>query len=181
MKDSVSDVNKALAEMGEPPLGKGDVVQTRYVEDEQPTESPQPDVDDSKQIELIQPPGYRRSSLVFSNGSERLIDMQYEDLVERVRAFLAEPAADFLELENIQVTGADQQGNGGVVFSVPVTFSKRALELTLTSICCVYAKRAPGKEQEGGKGKIAVIRGGDASRVVMELNSQQRRRIERHN
>ena len=179
MKDSVQKINRVLAEMGEPPLGKGDVVQTRYVEDEQPVDGN--GAAEGKEIELVQPPGYRRSSLVFANGSERLIDMQYEDLVEKVRAFIADPALDYLELENIQVAGADQAGNGGIVFSVPVAFSRRALETQLTSMCCVYAKRAPGKEQEGGKGKIAVIRGGDASRVLVDLNAQERRRIERHN
>ena len=185
-RDSIEDINKALEQMGEPPLDpKHDVVQTRFVEEKVPVDVPDAaaaagvDEDgEGKAIQLLEPPGYKRCELVFSNGRGLLIDMQYEDLVAEVRAFLADPSRDFLELPDIQVLGGDREGNGGVVAAVPMSFSRRALE-GVQSMARAWAKRVPGYEQDGGKGKVAIIRGDQAKQVLVHLNNGQRRQLER--
>ncbi len=179
MKDSVRAINEALGAMGEPPLSKEDVVQTRYVGHSEAVEVPAEEADE-KRIHLLEPPGFRRCEIVFANGRGLLIDMQYEDLMRSIEAFLAEPRAQFLELPDIQVLGGDREGNGGVVVAVPMSFSRRALEGVQT-VGVAWAKRVPGQEKEGGVGKVAVIRGDQAKQVLVNLNNKHRRQLERHN
>ena len=190
MKDTVKDINAALSAMGEPPLGPSDKVQTRYIEERsesKPVTAAEADVDEDeeeKRIELLAPPGYRRCELIFTNGREVLLDMQYEDLVVMLDEFFADASRSVLELPNVQVLGgtrtAQGEVEGGVVLALPTRFSRRALEL-VQSIGVCYAKRVPGIEHQGGKGKVAVIRGETAKSVLVQLNNTQRRQLERHN
>lgn len=178
MKDSVKDINQALAALGEPPLGPGDRVQTRFVEERTEVVPDQAEeAAEAKQIELLEPPGFKRCELVLMNGRGLLLDMQYEELVEKVRGFLADASQDLLELPAIEVLGGDREGNGGVCAAVPMSFSRRQLEM-LSTMSVAWAKRVPG-QLSGSKGKIAVIRGDDA-KVVVEMTNKQRRQLERH-
>jgi hypothetical protein len=170
--DSRQEINRRLAEMGEPPLGEADLVQSRFVEESTDVSTE----GDEKKIALVEPPGYLRSHLFFMNGREVIVDMQLADLVAAVRDFNADPSRDFLELPHIELVGGDQQGNGGVVLATPTHFSRKALEL-VQSMGVTYARRVPGEEKSGGKGKVAVIRGGEADQVLVNLNRMQRRAL----
>jgi len=167
--DSREEINRVLAEMGEPPLGPNDVLQTQFVEDgERP--------DGEKTIRLLEPPGYRRSHLFFMNGRQVDLDMDIEVLVAKVRDFNAHPEQDFLELPHIEAVGPE---NNNVVVASPTYFTHRALEL-LQSMGVSWMKRVPGQETSG-PGKVAVVRGDAAKAVIVNMNREQRRRLERQN
>lgn len=172
--ESREEINEVLAQMGEPPLGPKDVVQTRFVEEHKELE-----VAEAKPaIKLLEPPGYRRSHLFFMNGRQVDFDMQLEDLVAAVRDFNAHPERDYLELPHIEAVGS-QEENNIVVVANPTFFTHRALEL-LQSMGVSWMKRVPGQESNA-PGKVAVVRGDEAKAVIVHLNNDQRRRLERTN
>ncbi len=166
--DSREELNRALAEMGEPPLGPSDVVQSQFVEDALAD-------GEEKTIKLLEPPGYRRAHLFFMNGRQVDLDLQVEDLVARVRDFNVHLERDYLELPHIEAVG--EQANA-VVVANPTYFTHRALEL-LQSMGVSWMRRVPG--QETANGKVAVVRGDDAKAVIVNMNREQRRRLERQN
>ncbi len=167
--DSREELNRALAEMGEPPLGPSDVVQSQFVEDALAD-------GEEKTIKLLEPPGYRRAHLFFMNGRQVDLDLQVEDLVARVRDFNVHLERDYLELPHIEAVG--EQANA-VVVANPTYFTHRALEL-LQSIGVSWMRRVPGQET-ATPGKVAVVRGDDAKAVIVNMNREQRRRLERQN
>lgn len=182
--DTVEDINQALAEMGEPPLGPGDAVQTAYVEAgggdvAELADDNLVDADEKPAIKLLEPPGFKRCSIIFMNGREVILDMQLEDLVVAVDEFLADGARAFLELQKIEGIGANENDPRTVWMQIPIRFSRRALEM-LQSMQVVYAKHVPGVASAGGKGKVAVVRGEEAKQVIVQLNRQQRRSLQRN-
>jgi hypothetical protein len=168
--DSRETVNRALEEMGEPPLGPNDIVQSEFVESPQPADGPK--------IKLLEPPGYRRSHLFFMNGRQVDLNLQVEELRDLVRDFQAHAERDFLELPHIEAVG-DQKEGSVVIVSNPTFFSHRALEL-LQSIGVSWMKRVPGEEMSA-PGKVAVVRGDEAKSVIVNMNREQRRRLQREN
>ncbi len=189
--DTHEEINQVLAQMGEPPLGGRDVVQTSPPEHAD-VAAATAELNGERKIERIEPPGFKRCSLIFANGREVFLDMQLDELVAAVRAFNAARRSrpwwafwragwsadkDFLQLPYIQLVGGDQQGNGGVCVQTPIHFSHRAIEL-LQSMGELWLKRVPG--QVSSNGKVAVVSGGDAKNVILEMNRRQKRDARRN-
>lgn len=142
--DDRDEVNRVLAEMGEPPLGPDERVQSVVHGSVN---------DPDKQIALVDPAGYRRSALVLMNGRRVILDMQLEDLVGAVRDFLMHPELDFLELPSIDVVGEDAAT--AVIFRNPQQFSRKAIEL-VQSMGVFWTKHVPGRKMTDGAPDPAV-------------------------
>jgi hypothetical protein len=170
--DSRQEINQVLAQMGEPPLGPGDKVQTQFVE-----ESAMSVEAEDKTIQLLEPPGFKRCHIFFANGRQLDLDMQIEELVAAVRDFMAHPERDFLELPHIEAVG-EQGTTPVVVVANPTYLPHRALEL-MQSMGISWMRRVPGQEVTA-PGKVAVVRGNDAKSVIVSMNREQRRRLERN-
>jgi len=166
--ESREEVNAALAAMGEPPLNEDDVVRTSG---DQVLETAV-----AKHIELVEPAGYRRANLVFLNGRFLLIDMQDDELVEKVNAFLDDPNPNNRYLSVPIIDTIDEGKPTEVVVAAPIHLTRRALEM-MQSIGRSWPKKVPG--QAPADSRIPVVRGSDAERVLQHIkpNREQRRRL----
>jgi len=168
--DTREDVNRVLRDMGEPPLGEHDVVQSN----DQVVDVG--DAEGEKQIALVEPPGYRRANMVFLNGRYLLFDLQDDELLRLVKEFLEDPnpKRQYLTLPLIDSIG--EQPNE-VMVAAPVHLTRKALEL-VQSIGRSWPLKVPGRATTDAK--ITVARGSDAERVLQQvgLNHSQRRRVQ---
>ncbi len=115
-------------------------------------------------IELLEPAGHQRANMVLANGRYLILDIQLEDLVAQVRAFLADEARDFLELAVIEVVGGDKDATVPIVIANPIFLSRHAIE-QMHSMSRVWAKQVPG--QKVTDADVSVSRSVDD--VVLEL------------
>ena len=168
------EVNRVLAEMGEPPLGSQDIMQAIAQSSDVGEVAKQ--AQDDKHIDLVEPSGHRRANMVFLNGRHLFIDMQDDELLEKVRAFLEDrnPTSQYLTLPIIDKVG---EGNSEVVVAAPIHLTRKALEL-LQSIGRSWLPKVPG--QATTDSKVSVVRGSEAEAVIAAIkpNREQRRRLQ---
>jgi hypothetical protein len=171
--DSREEVNRVLAEMGEPPLGSQDIVQA--IAESAGDVADQ--VQDDKPIELLEPPGHRRANIVFLNGRFLYIDMQEDELLAKVDAFLDDPNPKSRYLTLPIIDTVNQGKKDEIVVAAPIHLTRKALEL-LQSIGRSWVPKVPGESV--ATGKVAVVRGSEAEAVVaaMRPNREQRRRLQ---
>lgn len=134
MTDTREEINAALAEMGEPPLGAADVVNGHgAVEDS--ALSP-------KRIHGVEPRGHKRSDLVFTNGRRVIVDLTRDELVAAVRAFNADLDGDYLEIPTIDVVGENEAD--AVIVRNDMMISRRAAE-QIATMGHYWSKHVPGR------------------------------------
>lgn len=102
-----------------------------------------------KVIQLVEPNGHRRAHIVFGNGRYIPFDLELDDLVGRVREFLADETRDLLTLPAIDTVGdVDEQGrpipSTVVVVSNPFHMTRRAAE-GIQSMSNSWLKAVPGQ------------------------------------
>jgi uncharacterized protein YlzI (FlbEa/FlbD family) len=163
--DTREDINNALAEMGEPPLGAGeDVVGGDQV-------AP---ANGEKHIELLEPPGQPRCQLVFMNGRSVIVDQSYEDVMAEIRDFHAHPEQDFLRLDVIDVVEAKPFP---IVVRDPTSFSRRAME-TMQSAGRFWTKFLPGGRMDLAGGPVGELQANAELAKTLQIvggNRAQRR------
>lgn len=120
------------------------------------------DDDNHQVIQLVEPRGHRRAHIVFINGRYIPFDLQLDDLVQRVRDFLAADT-DLLTLPAIDtVFDTDDEGrpikNTAVVVNNPFHMTRRAAE-GIQSMSNSWLKAVPGQASQEG----AVSRAADAA------------------
>ncbi len=174
--ESTEEINRALAEMGEPPL-QGDVVQAsppEHAELAPATAEADAEAEGGKRIELVEPPGHRRANLFFLNGRVLFIDMQDDELLQTIRDFLKDrnPDSEFLTLPLVDKVG---EGKNEVVVAAPIHLARKQLEL-LSSVGRSWMPKVPG--EASAESKVEIVRGSEAA-AVLHLSREQRRRMAR--
>ncbi len=176
--ESREEVNRVLAEMGEPPLGPSDVgVQASPPEHVDVAEATsEANAEGEKRIELVEPPGHRRANLFFLNGRVLFIDMQDDELLSTIREFLRDrnPESEFLTLPLVDKVG---EGKNEVMVAAPIHLARKQLEL-LSSVGRSWMPKVPGEASTDSK--VEIVRGHEAAQVL-NLSREQRRRMGRQN
>jgi hypothetical protein len=174
--ESRKDVNRILGEMGEPPLGSADILQSPLEHADVAQTTAEANAEgEQPYIEMKEPKGFRRANLFFLNGRTLFIDMQDDELLQTIRDFLRDqnPESEFLTLPLIDTVG---EGKDEVTVAAPIHLARKQLEL-LSSVGRSWMKQVPG--QATTNSGVAVVRGEDAKTVILNMNREQRRRLRR--